>query len=65
MVVTGKYWAVVLIVCGASVAAFAASQALTEAPTGFDTPTLVVNPGSRSISNGIAEPLLTFMACPA
>ena len=56
MVITGKYWLVVLIVCGASVAALAASQALTEAPAGFDTPTLVVNPGSQSVSNGIAEP---------
>jgi CxxC motif-containing protein (DUF1111 family) len=27
-----------------------------EAPAGFDTPTLVGNPGSHSISNGIAEP---------
>jgi len=57
MVITGKYWLVVLIVCGASVAALAASQALTEAPAGFDTPTLVVNPGSQSVSNGIAEPV--------
>src|SRR6202043_80311 len=56
MVITGKYWSIVLTLCGASVAALAAQQALTEAPTGFDTPTLVENPGSRSISNGIAEP---------
>ena len=56
MVVTGKYWSIVLTLCGASVAAVAAQQALTEAPTGFDTPTLVENPGSRSVSNGIAEP---------
>src|SRR5712672_3430561 len=56
MVITGKYWSVVLILCGASVAAVAAHQALTEAPTGFDTPTLVENPGSQSVSNGIAEP---------
>jgi CxxC motif-containing protein (DUF1111 family) len=28
----------------------------TEAPAGFDTPTLVQNPGSKSSSNGIAEP---------
>jgi CxxC motif-containing protein (DUF1111 family) len=27
-----------------------------EAPTGFDTPTLSDNPGSQSVSNGIAEP---------
>jgi CxxC motif-containing protein (DUF1111 family) len=31
-------------------------RALTEAPSGFDTPTLVVNPGSQSVSNGIVEP---------
>jgi CxxC motif-containing protein (DUF1111 family) len=28
----------------------------TEAPTGFTTPTLTVNPGSQSVSNGLAEP---------
>jgi hypothetical protein len=56
MVITGKYWSVILTLCGASVAAVAAQQALTEAPTGFDTPTLVENPGSRSVSNGIVEP---------
>jgi CxxC motif-containing protein (DUF1111 family) len=28
----------------------------TEAPAGFDTPTLVASPGSKSSSNGIAEP---------
>src|SRR5258708_20746984 len=28
----------------------------TEAPAGFDTPTLIQNPGSKSSSNGIAEP---------
>ena len=28
----------------------------TEAPTGFDTPTLVSTPGARSSSNGLAEP---------
>src|SRR6202035_3425229 len=33
-----------------------AQQAPTEAPAGFDTPTLAQNPGSQSISNGIAEP---------
>src|SRR5579863_7535482 len=31
-------------------------QTLTEAPAGFDTPTLVDGPGSKSTSNGIAEP---------
>jgi CxxC motif-containing protein (DUF1111 family) len=33
-----------------------AQQSATEAPPGFDTPTLAVNPGSQSTSNGIAEP---------
>src|SRR5260370_7041415 len=33
-----------------------AQQSATEAPAGFDTPTLAQNPGSRSISNGIEEP---------
>src|SRR3984893_19113724 len=56
MVITGKYWSIVVTLCGASVAALAPQRALTEAPTGFDTPTLVENPGSRSVSNGIAEP---------
>ena len=56
MVITGKYWSVVLMLCGASVAVAAAQQAATEAPAGFDTPTLVEKPGSRSVSNGIAEP---------
>src|SRR6202163_1614635 len=31
-------------------------QSVTEAPAGFDTPTLAENPGSKSTSNGIAEP---------
>jgi len=34
----------------------AAQQPASEAPAGFDTPTLVKNPGSKSQSNGIAEP---------
>src|ERR1700732_3269314 len=34
----------------------AAQPPATEAPAGFDTPTLVKNPGSKSQSNGIAEP---------
>jgi hypothetical protein len=33
-----------------------APQLPTEAPAGFDTPTLVQSPGSKSASNGIAEP---------
>jgi len=33
-----------------------AQQSATEAPAGFDTPTLAQNPGSQSKSNGIVEP---------
>jgi len=33
-----------------------AQQSPTEAPTGFDAPTLAQNPGSQSVSNGIAQP---------
>jgi CxxC motif-containing protein (DUF1111 family) len=33
-----------------------AQQSATEAPSGFDTPTIAGNPGSQSSSNGIAEP---------
>ena len=39
-----------------SVTILAMGQTPTEAPTGFDTPTLVQSPGSKSTSNGIAEP---------
>jgi CxxC motif-containing protein (DUF1111 family) len=42
------------VIAGASPAS--AQQSATEAPAGFDTPTLVANPGSHSTSNGIAEP---------
>ena len=55
MVIAAKYWSIVLTLCGVSVVAVA-QQAAIEAPTGFDTPTLVENPGSQSVSNGIAEP---------
>jgi hypothetical protein len=36
--------------------AIGAEQSATEAPAGFDTPTLAVRLGSESSSNGIAEP---------
>ena len=36
--------------------AVVAREDATKAPAGFDTPTLVQNPGSQSISNGIAQP---------
>jgi CxxC motif-containing protein (DUF1111 family) len=32
------------------------SQSPTQAPTGFTTPTLNTNPGSKSVSNGIQQP---------
>lgn len=49
---------VLLFFIGAAVGVIGviAQQALTEAPAGFTTPTLGENPGSQSISNGIAEP---------
>ena len=56
MVITGKCWSAVLMLCGASIATAAAQQVAQEAPAGFDTPTFVENPGSGSVSNGIAEP---------
>ena len=34
----------------------AAQRSATEAPAGFDTPTLAENSGSQSVSNGIVEP---------
>ena len=33
-----------------------AQQASQDAPSGFATPMLATNPGSQSVSNGIAEP---------
>jgi CxxC motif-containing protein (DUF1111 family) len=35
--------------------ALVAQQTATEAPRGFDTPTLSDSPGSQSVSNGIAK----------
>jgi CxxC motif-containing protein (DUF1111 family) len=40
----------------ASVSAHDATPVPTEAPAGFDTPTLIAAPGSKSSSNGITEP---------
>jgi hypothetical protein len=45
-----------LIGLQAPLTARSAPPPATEAPAGFDTPTLVQNPGSKSSSNGIAEP---------
>lgn len=46
---------VLLLFIGAAIAVLA-HESLTEAPAGFTTPTVVDNPGSQSISNGMAEP---------
>ena len=43
------------LICASAVSA-TNLPAPTEAPAGFDTPTLVKNPGSKSSSNGLAEP---------
>jgi len=54
-----KRWisvAVLLLGALAVVLAGVAQQAPTEAPAGFDTPTLAQNNGSQSVSNGIAQP---------
>ena len=45
-----------LIALQAVLSARAAAPPPVEAPTGFDTPTLIQNPGSRSSGNGITEP---------
>lgn len=46
----------VLVFVGLLALVAIAEQAATEAPAGFATPTLSQNPGSQSVSNGIAEP---------
>src|SRR5277367_5011785 len=61
-----KKVAIALLFIGAAAIVLVAQQATTEAPAGFTTPTLgqaispigeaIANPGSQSISNGIAEP---------
>ena len=58
MIITRRHWAVVLTLSGATVVAWmaAAQQAATEAPAGFNTPTVVDHPGSRGVNNGLAEP---------
>jgi CxxC motif-containing protein (DUF1111 family) len=45
-----------LIALQTGMSARAAAPPPTEALTGFDTPTLIANPGSKSTSNGLAEP---------
>jgi CxxC motif-containing protein (DUF1111 family) len=52
----------IVILTGGLVASLSVSigligqQAATEAPAGFTTPILVSNPGTQSVSNGLAEP---------
>jgi CxxC motif-containing protein (DUF1111 family) len=57
MIKTKRYASTLLMsltICGVTLTA--EGGPVTEAPTGFDTPTLVQNPGSASKSNGIAPP---------
>ena len=53
-----RFTTVLISVLGlqAPVWARAADPAPTEAPAGFDTPTLITAPGSKSSSNGIVQP---------
>ena len=55
---TQRFLAVFILLVAAAAVGLAgfAEDSPTEAPAGFDTPTLVQNPGSQSHSNGIAEP---------
>lgn len=50
------FFVAAIVAAGAVVFVAPARQTATEAPAGFDTPTLVQDPGSQSVSNGIAEP---------
>ncbi len=55
---THKFTSVLISVLGlhAPLWAHAEDPAPTEAPAGFDTPTLIAAPGSKSSSNGLAQP---------
>ena len=55
---TRRSIAVLVLLLGVSAIALVgiAQQPPTEAPAGFDTPTLAQNPGSQSKNNGLAEP---------
>ncbi|HLJ91219.1 MAG TPA: di-heme oxidoredictase family protein [Candidatus Angelobacter sp.] len=54
--VNSRVVAVILVAGLLGLVGLAQQQTATEAPAGFDTPTVVANPGSQSSSNGIAEP---------
>ena len=51
-----RFAAALALLAGLQTPAWTQTPQPTEAPAGFDTPTLVANPASRSESNGIAEP---------
>jgi CxxC motif-containing protein (DUF1111 family) len=55
---THRFTTILISVLGlqAPMWAHAADPAPTEAPAGFDTPTLIAAPGSKSSSNGIVQP---------
>jgi len=55
---SNKWLAVGVLLAGVMAVGLAgvAQQGPTEAPAGFETPTLAQNPGSQSTSNGIVEP---------
>ncbi len=55
---TRRLISVLVLVLGVTAIALVgiAQQPATEAPAGFDTPTLAQNPGSQSKNNGLAEP---------
>ena len=56
--ITRRSISVLVLLSGVLALGFAglAQQSATEAPAGFETPTLAENPGSKSTSNGIVEP---------
>jgi CxxC motif-containing protein (DUF1111 family) len=58
--VTKHRWISVFVllfgVMALGLAGVAQQQSATEAPAGFNTPTLATNPGSQSQNNGLAEP---------
>src|SRR6201982_1914247 len=55
---TRRIIAVLVLLLGVTAMGLAltAQQPPTEAPAGFDTPTLAQNPGSQSKNNGLTEP---------